>query len=176
MAPDFSLVSTGLSRLHGLPLRRATRAADMLVLQFGREVPAPTRQSPNGVAGEYALHVQCPWRISGPAGVVVGARDLYVSTNPSAEDHYPGDRPGTALADELLRGWFEELSDAPIVVRDSSADRCGGFVLSLSASYALETFPDAASRRPDEEKQWRLFSRTEDWQIVVRSDGIEACS
>ena len=30
-----------------------------------------------GTRGEFALHVQCPWRIEGPEGVVTGRSDLW---------------------------------------------------------------------------------------------------
>src|SRR5687768_8413097 len=66
-------VLTHLLPLVGLKLCIARRAADLRNFQFG-QVPAVE----GGTVGEWALHVQCPWRIEGPDGrVVTGRSDLW---------------------------------------------------------------------------------------------------
>jgi len=35
------------------------------------------RKVEEGTVGEYALHVQCPWRVEGPEGIVAGRLDLW---------------------------------------------------------------------------------------------------
>lgn len=82
-------------------------------------------------------------------------------------------RVGSALADALLQAWLEDTSSAPRVVEGSAADRCGGFVLNLSGSHALEVFPNAGSRRPEADEMWRLLSIADDWHFVVGTDGVE---
>ena len=59
--------------LIGLRLSIVRRAADMLVLHFGTIRPHP---SGKGTAADYALHVQCPWRMDSPKGTVTGRDDL----------------------------------------------------------------------------------------------------
>jgi hypothetical protein len=49
--------------LIGLRLSIVRRAADMLVLHFGN---IRAHSSGKGTVGDYALHVQCPWRLDGP--------------------------------------------------------------------------------------------------------------
>ncbi len=44
----------------------------MRVLHFGR-----IRKIEKGTVSEYALHIQCPWRIEGPEGIVTGRSDLW---------------------------------------------------------------------------------------------------
>src|SRR5262252_4212631 len=61
-----------LSQLVGLPLTAARRAADMRVFQFGTLRPVN-----RGSVGDFALHVQCSWRIEGPDGIVTGRLDLW---------------------------------------------------------------------------------------------------
>src|SRR5262245_59963851 len=58
--------------LKGLQLSIARRAADMRVFHFGR-----VAITDKGSVGEFALHIQCPWRIEGPAGIVTGRSDLW---------------------------------------------------------------------------------------------------
>ena len=61
-----------LSQIIGLPLTAARRAADMRTFQFGTLRPVE-----RGSVGDFALHVQCPWRIEGPDGIVTGRLDLW---------------------------------------------------------------------------------------------------
>src|SRR5688572_2366118 len=58
--------------LIGLRLSAARRAADMRVFHFG-----DMREENGGTLGQYALHVQCPWRIDGPQGIITGRHDLW---------------------------------------------------------------------------------------------------
>jgi hypothetical protein len=69
--------------LIGLRLSIVRRAADMLVLHFGVIRPHPSGE---GTVADYALHVQCPWRLDGPQGTVTGSGDLWVYAG-------PGERP-----------------------------------------------------------------------------------
>src|SRR5262249_40376687 len=69
--------------LIGLRLSIVRRAADMLVLHFGDVRAHPSGE---GTVGDYALHVQCSWRLDGPAGTVTGQGDLW-------EYAGPGERP-----------------------------------------------------------------------------------
>jgi hypothetical protein len=70
--PTRQQVITALSQLIGLPLTAARRAADMRTFQFGK-----LRAVDRGSVGDFALHVQCPWRIEGPGGIVTGRLDLW---------------------------------------------------------------------------------------------------
>ena len=68
--------------LIGLKLSRMALAADMRTLQFGN---TEERKGGGGVVGEYALHVQCPWRLEGKTGIITGSGDLYVPYEKSEE-------------------------------------------------------------------------------------------
>lgn len=58
-------VLAALLPLNGLPLVTVRRAADLINFVFGTLHPAA-----RGAVGDWALHVQCAWRIDGPDGVV----------------------------------------------------------------------------------------------------------
>jgi hypothetical protein len=61
-----------LKPLIGLKLSIARRAASLSNFQFG-----PVRAVDGGTLGEYALHVDCPWRIERPHGIMTGWLDLW---------------------------------------------------------------------------------------------------
>jgi hypothetical protein len=60
--------------LLGLRLFVVRRAADMLVVHFGDIRPDPSGE---GTVGDYALHVQCPWRFDGPVVTITGRDDVW---------------------------------------------------------------------------------------------------
>src|SRR6266849_1572963 len=68
--PTRQQVIAALSQIIGLPLTATRRAADMRTFQFGTLRPVD-----RGSVGDFALHVQCPWRIEGPDGIVTGRMD-----------------------------------------------------------------------------------------------------
>ena len=60
----------------GMALWSSGRAADLEWFQFGQRRTVTARNGTKEV-GEYALHIQCGWRIRCGDQVVVGGRDLY---------------------------------------------------------------------------------------------------
>ena len=72
--------------LIGLRLSIIRRAADMLGLHFG---PIRPHASGEGTVADYALHIQCPWRIDSPGGTFTGRDDLW-NTRVPASDHRIG--------------------------------------------------------------------------------------
>jgi hypothetical protein len=68
-----------LSPLIGLRLSATHRAASMRMFDFGelQTVRSKLRGKDRfRTVGQFALHVQCPWRIEGPDGLVTGLSDL----------------------------------------------------------------------------------------------------
>src|SRR5436309_4549873 len=129
-------VLAALSQLVGLPLTAARRAADMRTFQFGTLRPAK-----RGSVGDFALHVQCPWRIEGPDGILTGRSDLWqpVAENaPFVEDWDYDKSPN--LQDSRMKQWLEQ-HDLSLVVTDVDADAFGGAAISLSHGFVLRLFP-----------------------------------
>jgi len=140
-------VLTSLSQIIGLPLTAAGRAADMRTFQFGT-----LRAVARGSIGDFALHVQCPWRIEGPDGIVTGRMDLW---EPAEEDS-PFDEDwdyekSPNLQDTRLERWLAEHESA-LVVETIDADEFGGASIGLGQDFVLRIFP-AGTRGED----WRLF-------------------
>jgi len=139
-------------------------------VHFGHRTPAPLPDDPEREVGEYALHIQCAWRLSGPGGVIAGWSDMYVAADPDLpEEEFRWDRPGASIADAQLRPWLEAHAEPPPVL-DLAVDRCAGFVLRLPGEQALEVFPDAYALPHDLREQWRVFRPGEESPHFVVSN------
>jgi len=148
---------TAFDVLVGLRLSIVRRAADMLVVHFGEIRP---HHSGRGTVGQYALHVQCPWRFDGPLGTVTGRSDLWEYAGPGEEPENWHHEDGFSLQDERLshffvreegkQSWVNE-SDRFRVSGSQQSDR-GDVRLELSGGYALLVFPAGYKG-----EAWRFF-------------------
>jgi hypothetical protein len=154
-----------LSQLVGLRLTVARRAADMRTFQFGDLRPVD-----RGTVGEFALHVQCPWRIEGPIGIVTGRLDLWEPLDeqvPYDEKWHYDESPN--LQDARMEHWFAE-NKAALVVKDVDADDYGGAAIILEQGYVVRLFP-AGTRGED----WRLFRpKTDIPHLVICAGAVES--
>lgn len=173
-------IEQALQALVGMPLWASGRAADLQWFQFGEEheVPIRPRSEVAGtkVVGEYALHLQCAWRLAGPQGIIVASRDRFVR---AGEDPYRDledfdwDVQGANRRDERMAAFFQDRAAAPPSVVEAEVDEIGGFRLHLSGGVVLEAFPDD----PLPSEHWRLLQPgppyTEERHFVVTGQGIE---
>lgn len=147
-----------LRPLVGLKLTLARRAADLRNFGFGA-----VRAYRGGTVGQYALHVQCPWRIETDGAIVTGRDDLWepAAVEPTVESHAWDYESGGNLQDDriaTLMGGFDSVTKSAInrgddlVVETIEADDCGGVTIGLSGGYRLVLFP-SGTRGED----WRLF-------------------
>ncbi len=67
-------ISNALKPLIGLPLSIARNAGNMKVLPFWEHTATPQWK---GHFGEYALHIQCPWRIVQAGKILTGSQDFF---------------------------------------------------------------------------------------------------
>jgi hypothetical protein len=126
-------VSDYLACLRGTPLWACGRAADLLWLQFGRKRSAATLAGGTRYVGDYALNVQCAWRVTTPEGLA-SAWDL----------------PSDGQIDAGLAAFVG--THCPAVVEESVADDRGGFKLFFIGGCTIEVIPGR-----DGEEQWRLL-------------------
>ena len=157
-------VNRALRQLMGLKLSRMALAADMRTIQFG-----VTRPVSRGIVGEYALHVQCPWRIEREcdAQIITGSGDLYEPYDENDErNESPNLESGTNLQERVLRGLLQGYDERTrqivnstnlFVVNAVEADSFGGFRLELSGDFQFRVFPNASRG-----EAWRLFRPTAD--------------
>lgn len=135
-----------------MPIWGAHRAADLQVLKFGKRHSVNHRGAVVEV-GEYALHLQCAWRIAGMDGIITGSRDVYIpSGNPSDVPHEFDWEKGN-LRDERLNRFFAQQSNRDLLVESIWADEVGSFRLDISGGFRLEIFPDDSLA----DEHWRLL-------------------
>lgn len=157
-----------LERLIGLPLAIARDAGNMKNFQFGAVRPHP---SGRGAVGQYALHIQCPWRLVGSEGIVTGSTDYYEPAEEDQEvdlkDVQAGNRQRKHLTG-LLGGYDSNTrslvnNSDRFVVEGVLVDDCNGLDLTLSGGFHLQIFPCGSIG-----EDWRFFAPgTDDDHVVV---------
>jgi hypothetical protein len=155
-----------LSELIGKRMWAHRRAADMATFQFGPRHQTRDYHGRPTEIGEYALHIQCPWRIVRGNEVVVGSRDIY----------YPAGHDGTTSVSENFN-WERDLNrrdnlldalfDAgsrEFTVRDVDEHAGGACTIEFDEGISLELFPDDSLSH----EHWRLFTTQEtDLRTVI---------
>ncbi len=157
----------------GLTFWGINRAVDMQMFQFGQRRHTLGWRGREGVRGDYGLHVQCPWRIVGPEGIVVGSHDVYYPPgDPDIEPpDFKWDTIGANRRDQRLSALFAVREEKPFVVTGVIADNVGGVTITLSDGYKLELWP--YDSRPNE--HWRLLQHHGEKarHFVMTGAGIE---
>src|SRR3989442_9040525 len=104
-------IESATAALIGKPLWTCRRAADMATFQFGGRIKGVDYYGRPSQVGDYALHVQCAWRITRGDEIVVGSGDLYYPAEYQNEhEEFPADfdwRKHPNRRDKLLRLLFE---------------------------------------------------------------------
>jgi hypothetical protein len=149
--------------LVGKALWKCTRAGDMACFDFGALRTVPAFGGGTKEAGEYALHVQCPWRITQEGRFIVGSGDLHYPANHESGREIPAkfdcDRDPN-LRDKLLSQMFEKQQT--LVVREVCAAAAGAVNILLTDGIALDIFP-----HDSDGEWWRLFEPGENTRHFV---------
>ena len=109
-----------LAPLVGLPMWAGGRAADMTMFSFGDRWRVRNRHGEMVEVGEYALHVQCAWRLVGASRIIVASRDyFYPAGDPDDEPpNFDHDQPGANRREERMKAFFGERgTEVPVVQR-----------------------------------------------------------
>jgi len=159
-------VAEQLRQLVGLPLSASRRAADLRTLQFGTLRPVE-----RGSVGDFALHIQCPWRLEGPEGIVTGRLDLWEPVECGPEfnaEAWDYEKCGNLQDSQFANVMAKHGSG--LIVSEVSADDCGGGSIAFSNGFVLRLFP-AGTRGED----WRLFRPgTDAPHFVIEEGAVEA--
>lgn len=165
-------IEAALSVLLNLQLRAKNTfaVADWDAFEFGSRLIVVDRKGKWCEIGEYALIVECAWRITGPEGIIVASRDRY----DSPEGDEPPDFEWNTHKNRCMERseqFFNAHQDPPLIVEAIHADSVGSVYLSLRGSYRLDIFPDDSFKH----EHWRLVSYTPDGKkqyFIVSGDGI----
>lgn len=158
--------------LKGKVLWRCLRAADMATFDFGERRKSCDSQGNAREVGEWALHVECAWRITRDDRVLVGNRDLYYPADYRYADETPVGfdwERGPTLRDKLLHSLFQNAA-RELVVDRVEVYEAGGLHIVFREGASLDVLPcDSVS-----DEHWRLFEPDKDApHFVVTGGGIE---
>lgn len=149
----FGQAEIALSQLLGLPLVCAGAAGTLLWVHFGDEVEIPNMRGGTRKVGAWALHIDCPWRITGLDGVVTGSGDYWeppVLGKDGRYEDFDAYKDRTRF-DIQIRKFVSEFRGS--CVGNISVDSVGGFRLSIGRWNLLEVFPINSQ----DIECWRLF-------------------
>jgi hypothetical protein len=152
----------------GMPLWSLGRAADLAWFEIGSRRTVKGRKGKEKEVGDYALHVQCPWRIRLGNSIEVGRGDIFcapVGTNeptPVDFDWQKGNR-----FDRLVLELFQNKSRQFTV----QAGDAGSVAIELEDGYKLEIFPNDS----ENDEHWRFFKpHTEEPHFVLSGKALQA--
>jgi len=129
----------------------------MACFQFGSRHMRKTSRGEDCEVGDYALHVQCSWRIVRGDEIVVGRADLYEPEDPvkEAADTY-FDWQKANLQDAKIAKLFTD-DKRQFAVVGVALRAAGKLDILFDDELRLEVFPDSSVARDDME-HWRLFA------------------
>jgi hypothetical protein len=154
---NFRSAQEALQPLVGVKLSIARSAVAMRIFHFGAIRP---HHRGKGTVGAYALHLQCPWRLVRPDGVITGSADRNEPPAEGAEIDRRDARAGSLQEVQLAKlfGGYDSKTGGHIntteslVVTAVTVDRFGGVDISLTADVRLQLFPDGSIG-----EDWRFF-------------------
>jgi hypothetical protein len=166
-------ILSALQVIIGLPLSIARNAGNMKGFHFGRI--RPHHMEGKGTVGEYALHVQCPWRIVQAGKILTGLQDYYEEQADEADESAHGSERNLQEKKlfQLLRGYdpsTRSLVNATdgLIVRTIDADAYGGLEIGFSNALYLQIFPDSSVG-----EAWRFFRPGSDEHFVIGGPDAE---
>jgi len=96
------------------------------------------------IVSQYALHIQCGWRMIQNNKIIIASGDMYVpgSKYIGDIDDFDWDVVGANKFDEITAELFANKNNNTIYVSGLEADEFGGVKLVFTENYILEIFPD----------------------------------
>ncbi|WP_338749322.1 hypothetical protein [Bacillus sp. FJAT-52991] len=165
-------IKSQVEKLVGLKLQYAGRASNLFWLDFG-DIVQILRRGKTKESAEYALHIQCSWRITRGNKIVVASRDFYSPSSKWNElnEEFDWDIQGNNRFDERIKAFTKENGQIKVIQIDS--DEVGGLMVKLTEGYKLEVFPDS-SEDDEQSEHWRFFNRNENSpHFIVTGNGID---
>lgn len=142
------------------------RKSDIRNFEFGNKM--------NGEwISQFALHIQCPWRIEHHDFILTGKSDMFMPEGNDEDIDWDIWDPYVDLTrqDELLRDLFPDTnshklflinSDDKLKVENVNADKYGGACIHFSNDYRLVLFPDCSR-----DEDWRIFDVSTDLEHFI---------
>ncbi|PKT71906.1 hypothetical protein CW362_16785 [Streptomyces populi] len=156
-----------LRELEGRPFTAIGRAATLVWLTFGDDVPWVDHRGEHTVHPEMSLHLQCRWRLLNGVSTVVQEGDLHAPGARAGARFEAGGEIGTSRFDDRVKTVMQLVAaDAPVVDHVRIGDEFD-LQLMLSSGMSLEVFPAGRPERED----WRFLSPGEGRPHYVVENG-----
>lgn len=180
---NISCIKEKLSVLFGQSISDVHRAGATVCLGIGDkiEVELPKRTAPKTfvkervLVSEYALHIQCAFRLTCGDKIIAATSDIFQPTEEALEnpdfdwDNFNYDVKGGNQFDWVMENWIAPYY-AEFVVKEISVNKFGDLKISFQNDYVLELMVDVSL----DAECWRFFSPgVEDSHLVVLGTGIE---
>lgn len=168
------------------PLRKITRAADLICFQFGSllktEMPVCNAEGKlvpgEGYVGEYALQVACYGRMVCGETVIFAKGDLFQPSSEAlarltlgADDALPEDFDygviGNNRLDEVISTKFASIED--FIVESVSVNRLGDLRIRFGNGFEFQALIDVSGP----EECWRFFTAGADMHVVMTGEGLD---
>jgi hypothetical protein len=160
---DIILVMEELKKIIGLPLKKAGRACDLTWFGFGELIKKNDKRHGASEVAEYALHVQCAWRLTDFEKILVASTDMYIPNSKIKYNHdFDWDVQGANRVDEQLEALFSRLK-TELTVKNVTVNKFGDIKIFLSDNILLEAFLDSST----DDEAWRFFRRGVDTEHLV---------
>lgn len=164
-------IENELNKLLGLPLEDMGRSGNLVWFSFGKPSMVEDRRGKMRKVSEYALNVQCSWRIIKEDQILVASRDIYIPSQrwKGLEEDFNWDVEGMNRCDERSKEFIRNTK-FKIAIEKIQADNIGGVKLFFTEQYVLEILPDDSTQ----EEFWRFFIPGNlNSHFVVAGNGIE---
>jgi hypothetical protein len=144
---------------------------DMACFDFGSRRLVKGKSNGKEVqVGDYALHVQCPWRITLEDKIIVGRGDMFgdillkQNNTPACDVDWNKGNTFDGIVKEFLLNESRQL-----MVQIVSVGHAGSLTILLEGNYRLEIFPYDSS----EDEHWRFFKpHAGEPHLVFTGEGI----
>lgn len=153
-------IKNHINKISGQSIFRIGRASDMLWIQFGKSIIVKNYKGIEVEKGEYAIHVQCPWRFCRQDKIILGSRDIFIPCNGVSEQEFNWDISGMSIFDNKCKTINEGI--APIV-KEAKVDGLGTLKIIFDNELVFEAITDSK----EEIEFWRFINNNTKEHIVV---------
>ena len=149
-----------LIQIQEKPMIGIGRASNMLWAHFGELLQVKNYRGIDMEKGEYALHIQCPWRFMKNHVIILGSNDFYVPTREN-ENNFDWQIIGHSVFDKSAQKISNEV--CPVKVKNVEVDVIGNLRIYLEQEIILEAFPVNSTI----EESWRFINNLTGEHIII---------
>lgn len=152
-----------INELKGLSLHPVVAAADMLCIHFGTLKSVLGKNGEQKEVGQWAIHLQCPWRFIQRNRVILASSDFYYDAVSGEPLDSNSDRPSVFQRNkEKLNVW---VATTKVAVSSVTCGKAGAFDLRFGRDLELMVMPSQSEEIMEE--AWRLFQPGSDKPHIV---------